>query len=192
MTMPTVFIQHGGGPMPLLGRQPAVSNFLGAYMATLPSRPSAVVVVTAHWEDDPVAVSSADAPPLYFDYGGFPPETYEYKYPADGAPALAEQIRSLLKASGVQSQADAQRGWDHGVFVPMKLLVPDADIPVVALSLRAGQRADDQVAIGKALAPLRDQGARQATRASARCESRILIASLGLSSPQPKARAPPA
>lgn len=159
--MPTVFIHHGGGPMPLMGRYPAVSKFLGSYIATLPSQPTAVVVVTAHWEEDPVAVSSAEAHPLYFDYGGFPQETYEYEYLAAGAPSLAAQIRSLLQASGIQSRADDKRGWDHGVFVPMMLLAPEADIPIVALSLRAGQSAKDHVAIGQALAPLREQGASQ-------------------------------
>jgi len=144
--------------MPLLGRQPAVANFLGSYIATLPVRPTAVVVVTAHWEEEVVAVSKAESPKLYFDYSGFPPESYKYEYKAPGAPALAERILSLLGAAGLKARAETKRGWDHGVFVPMKLLIPEADVPLVAVSLRAGQKAEDQVAIGRALAPLRDEG----------------------------------
>ena len=156
--MPTIYINHGGGPLPLLGSQPKVAAFLSSYIATLPARPSAVIVATAHWEADPVAVSSGSNPHLLFDYSGFPSESYEYKYSAPGSPPLAKRIRDLLEAAGVAAVADEKRGNDHGVFVPMKLLMPEADVPVIALSLRAGQRAADQVAIGRALAPLRDEG----------------------------------
>ena len=167
--------------MPLLGRQPAVANFLGSYIATLPVRPTAVVVVTAHWEEEVVAVSKAESPKLYFDYSGFPPESYKYEYKAPGAPALAERILSLLGAAGLKARAETKRGWDHGVFVPMKLLIPEADVPLVAVSLRAGQKAEDQVAIGRALAPLRDEGKRPLQWPCG--TSRVRMRALSLASP---------
>merc|ERR1719272_2328193 len=87
--MPCIYINHGGGPMPLLGQQPAIADFLGSYLATQPQQPSAIIVATAHWETDTTSVSSGERHELLFDYGGFPPETYKYTYPAPGSPALA-------------------------------------------------------------------------------------------------------
>eukprot|EP00756_Hemistasia_phaeocysticola_P020836 Hpha_TRINITY_DN15741_c5_g9::TRINITY_DN15741_c5_g9_i1::g.41267::m.41267 len=156
--MPAVFVNHGGGPLPLLGKQPRVAGFLKNYAASLPSRPRAVLVVTAHWEEADVTVSTAERPGLLFDYGGFPPETYEYKYPAPGATDVAARAVELLKGAGVPVQTDSKRGWDHGVFVPMMLMFPRADVPIVAVSLKTGQDPATHLQMGEALAPLRDEG----------------------------------
>ncbi|CAJ1418659.1 unnamed protein product [Effrenium voratum] len=152
-----VYINHGGGPLPLLQKQPSISKFLGSYAASLP-RPSAVLVVTAHWETDALKVSAGKSHSLYFDYGGFPKETYEYTYPAPGSPELANRIIALLANKGLECSADATRGWDHGVFVPMMLMFPDASIPIVSLSLYSSQDAAAHITAGEALQPLRDEG----------------------------------
>ena len=156
--MPTIYINHGGGPLPLLGQQPSVASFLSKYPSNLPYRPKAVVIVTAHWETEVTTVSCGETHPLLFDYGGFPPSTYEYKYPASGSPQLAERICTLLNTAGLPHARDATRGWDHGVFVPMMLLYPDASMPIVQLSLLRSQQADTHLAVGAALQPLRDEG----------------------------------
>lgn len=156
--LPALFINHGGGPLPLLGKQPAVAHFLSSYAATLPARPRAVLVVTAHWEADVTTVSCAPRHSLIYDYGGFPPESYEYKYPAAGSPEIAARISQLLDDAGLPHKNDPSRGWDHGVFVPMMLMFPSADVPVVQLSLTRDQDAATQLAVGRALQPLRDEG----------------------------------
>ncbi|KAL1522205.1 hypothetical protein AB1Y20_021843 [Prymnesium parvum] len=156
--LPAVYINHGGGPLPLLGEQPAVASSLSSYARTLPSTPKAVLVVTAHWQTDATAVSDAPSPPLLFDYSGFPAQTYTYTYPAPGSPALARRACELLRAAGLPCSADSRRGWDHGVFVPMMLLFPAADVPVVQMSLTSNQDAATHLAVGAALAPLREEG----------------------------------
>lgn len=156
--MPCVFINHGGGPMPLMGRQPELAKFLSSYATTLPETPSAILIVTAHWETPRPAVTSAASHKLLFDYGGFPSETYKYQYPAPGEPALAQRVQQLLAAQGLPCDMDRARGWDHGVFVPLMLMFPDARIPVVALSVFDSQDAAAQIDVGRALQPLRDEG----------------------------------
>jgi len=156
--MPCVYINHGGGPLPILGQQPDVANFLRSYPSTLPQRPRAILVVTAHWEGSCTAVSGGASHPLLFDYGGFPPESYKYSYPAPGNPALAQRVRDLLGEAGLPCSIDTRRGWDHGVFVPLMLMFPDADIPVVALGLQKNQDPAAHVAVGLALQRLRDEG----------------------------------
>lgn len=156
--MPAVYINHGGGPLPLLGQQPDVASFLQSYAATLPRRPAAVVVVTAHWESATPTVSAGARHELLFDYSGFPPETYQYRYEAPGSPAVAARVRELLQAAGLGCAADSSRGWDHGVFVPMMLMFPAADVPIVQLSLLRSQDPRQHLALGAALAPLRQEG----------------------------------
>lgn len=153
--LPVVFVNHGGGPMPLLGQQPTVATFLRAYGAKFRERPRAVLVVTAHWEEPCITVSSGRRPSLYFDYGGFPKESYEYTYPAPAAPDVAQEAVELLKGAGIPVKTDESRGWDHGVFVPMMLMFPDADVPIVQMSLRRDQDARHHLAVGRALEPLR-------------------------------------
>jgi len=135
-----------------------MAAWLRGLVKTLPVRPKALLVVSAHWEEKVPTVTHAAAPPLFYDYYGFPPETYKLTWPAAGSPALAERVQALLGAAGIESAADDKRGFDHGVFIPLKLVVPDAEIPTVALSLRAGLDPRAHVAIGRALAPLRDEG----------------------------------
>mmetsp|Transcript_23916 Transcript_23916/g.50155 ORF Transcript_23916/g.50155 Transcript_23916/m.50155 type:complete len:289 (-) Transcript_23916:305-1171(-) len=156
--MPAVFIDHGGGPLPLLGRQPAISSFLSSYASTLPAIPRAIVLVTAHWERPVATVSTGSKYPLLFDYGGFPKESYEYKYPAPGEPEVAKRVLELLRAGAVDCAGDEKRPWDHGVFVPMMLLFPKADVPVVQLSIRSDQDAAAHLKMGQALRPLLDEG----------------------------------
>lgn len=157
--MPCVYINHGGGPLPLLGKQPSIATFLGNYASTLSRLPTAILVVTAHWETgSQLKVSGGKTHSLYFDYGGFPEESYEYKYPAPGSPELATRVISLLASKGLRCTADPSRGWDHGVFVPLMLMFPDATVPVVSLSLYSSQDAKQHMEAGEALQPLRDEG----------------------------------
>jgi aromatic ring-opening dioxygenase catalytic subunit (LigB family) len=114
--------------------------------------------VSAHWEAPVPTVTTSAAPPLLYDYYGFPPHTYELKWPAPGAPELASRVRHLLSGAGFESGEDGKRGFDHGVFVPLKLSYPEAQVPTVQLSLRAGLDPAEHLAMGRALAPLRDEG----------------------------------
>lgn len=157
--MPVVFVPHGGGPMPLLGdaNHRELTRFMQSLSAHLP-HPTAIVVITAHWEEDVVSITHSAAPGMLYDYYGFPPESYEFSYPAPGNPALAKQIQQLLQERNIDARLDNQRAYDHGTFVPLMLLYPAADIPVVQLSLLASLDPAAHIAIGKALAPLREQG----------------------------------
>lgn len=159
MKFPTVFVNHGGGPMPLLGLQPdLVQHMKELRSKILPKeKPKSIVVFSAHWESDPIKISSASTPKMYFDYHGFPPESYEYKYPAPGSPVLAHKIQSLLGNAGLESELDDQRGFDHGVFIPLMIMYPEADIPVVSVSLHSSS-AQTNIQIGRALQPLREEG----------------------------------
>lgn len=157
--MPTTYISHGGGPMPLLGQQPELATFLSKYPQSLPdSLPTAILVISAHWITSKVSVTSGSSHPLLFDYSGFPSESYQYTYPAPGSPALADQITQLLTDKDIPCAQDASRGWDHGVFVPLLLMFPEANIPVVEMSLVDTLDPLTHVNIGRALAPLREQG----------------------------------
>lgn len=155
MTMQTadiLFISHGGGPLPLLGdvgHQALVSCL--QQLASQLNRPKAVIVFSAHWESTPVRVTTSANPSLLYDYYGFPPESYAIQYPCQGEPELAAQILSQLKAQGIDADAETERGLDHGVFVPMKIMYPDADIPCVQVSLRQDLSVEFHLALGKAL-----------------------------------------
>ena len=135
---------------------------LAAYLrgidASLGSRPKAVLVISGHWEAAVPTVNSAAKPGLLFDYYGFPEHTYRFKYPAPGAPQLAERVRALLSGAGFDAEVDSTRGLDHGVFIPLMLIYPDADVPILQLSLQASLDPELHLAMGRALAPLRDQG----------------------------------
>lgn len=157
--MPVVFVPHGGGPMPLLGdaNHHELTQFLQSLAANLP-RPTAILVITAHWEETVVSITHSAAPGMMYDYYGFPPQSYEFNYPAPGHPALAKNIQQLLHDKNIDARLDNQRAYDHGTFVPLMLIYPAADIPVVQLSLLASLDPAAHIAIGKALAPLRAQG----------------------------------
>jgi aromatic ring-opening dioxygenase catalytic subunit (LigB family) len=164
--MPTLFIDHGGGPCFFMETTYGPKDMwdrLAAHLrglaAGLKTRPKAVIVISGHWEEAVPTVQSNDHPPLLFDYYGFPEHTYRLKYPAPGSPDLARRIRDLLTAAGFPSAQDKARGFDHGVFIPFLLVFPDADIPVVQLSLHHSFDPALHIAIGRAIAPLRDEGA---------------------------------
>lgn len=165
MRQPTLFIPHGAGPCFFMDwtRGPAdawdrTSDWLGGLIAALPERPKAVLVVSGHWEAEAFTVGSAARPELIYDYYWFPEHTYQLRFDAPGAPALARRVRELLAGAGLPAAEDPTRGWDHGVFVPLKVALPDADIPVVQLSLQASLDPALHLAAGRALAPLRDEG----------------------------------
>ncbi|MDY7575788.1 class III extradiol ring-cleavage dioxygenase [Actimicrobium sp. CCI2.3] len=161
--MPALFIPHGAGPCFFMEWNPAeawtrMADFLKGLSATLPQRPSAIVLISAHWQAPAFSVTGVTEPTLIYDYSGFPPHTYTLDYPAPGQPALAQRITDLLTQAQLLAQVDPERGFDHGVFVPLKLVFPDADIPVVQLSLRSDLSAPAHLQAGLALATLRDEG----------------------------------
>jgi aromatic ring-opening dioxygenase catalytic subunit (LigB family) len=161
--MPVMFIFHGGGPCFFMQWDPpqawdSLRADLEAIPSRLPERPTAIVMVTGHWETPGFGVTSGAAPGLIYDYGGFPAHTYELTYPAPGAPDVAARVDELLTAGGVQHHLDPTHGWDHGVFIPLKVIYPDADIPVVAVSVERSFDPEVHLAAGRALAPLRDEG----------------------------------
>jgi aromatic ring-opening dioxygenase catalytic subunit (LigB family) len=161
---PTFFINHGGGPCFFLrsGAMRAawkpLEDYLQGFASTLIEPPRALLVISGHWEEAVPTVNVSPAPPLLFDYQGFPDYTYELNWPAPGAPEIAARMRTLLNDAGVKSAVNDRRGYDHGVFIPLKVAFPDADIPVVQLSMQRGLDPAAHLAIGRALTPLREQG----------------------------------
>lgn len=155
---PVLYIPHGGGPLPLLGdaRHAAMVNFLGE-MAQAIARPSAILVISAHWEAHHPTLTAAERPGVIHDYYGFPPEAYEISYPAPGNPELARRIRGRLRDTGLEAELDGSRGFDHGLFVPLKILYPHADIPCLQLSLLESLNPGDHIELGRLLAPLRKE-----------------------------------
>lgn len=122
-----------------------------------PSAPRAIVLVTAHWTTSQPTISSSQHHDLYYDYYNFPPEAYTIKYPAPGSPSIAEEVKALLKEQGLEAKLDPQRGWDHGVFVPMTLVNPIADIPIVQLSVLESEDPEHHLRMGAALSRLREK-----------------------------------
>ncbi len=160
---PTLFIPHGGGPCFFMDWDPPhtwakMGDWLRGLERHAGARPDALVVISAHWETPVFTVNTARDPGLLYDYHGFPEHTYRITWPAAGSPELAARIRTLLEASGIANAGDGQRGLDHGVFIPLKLAFPQADIPVVQLSLRQDLDPAAHLALGQALAPLRNEG----------------------------------
>jgi aromatic ring-opening dioxygenase catalytic subunit (LigB family) len=163
--LPTFYIPHGGGPCffmewPYASPNPwtSLAQWLRQLPGTLPHQPRAILVISGHWEADPVAVNVQTHPPLLFDYYGFPDHTYQLQYPAPGDPDLAAEVRALLTSAGIPSSEEHRRGLDHGVFVPFLLVYPKADVPLVQLSLKAGLSPQEHLRLGAALAPLRERG----------------------------------
>jgi aromatic ring-opening dioxygenase catalytic subunit (LigB family) len=162
--MPVVFVPHGGGPWPFVelgfprDDLDALAAYLRALPASLPERPRALLVISAHWEEAVPTVMTAARPSIFYDYYGFPPESYEIAWPAPGEPRLAARVRELLVGAGFATAADATRGFDHGTFIPLKVAYPDADVPTIQLSLERNLDPARHLAIGRALAPLRDEG----------------------------------
>jgi aromatic ring-opening dioxygenase catalytic subunit (LigB family) len=163
--LPTLFIPHGGGPCFFIdppAHSPHMWDGLAAYLrgidASLGARPKAVLVISGHWENPLPTLNIASKPGLLFDYYGFPEHTYRLKYPAAGAPELAARVRTLLEDAGFQTDVETRRGLDHGVFVPFLLIYPNADVPILQLSLQASLDPALHLRLGQALAPLREQG----------------------------------
>ncbi|MFM2371250.1 MAG: hypothetical protein RIS85_972 [Pseudomonadota bacterium] len=161
--LPTFFLNHGGGPWPWMdGPMRDAYGQLEASLAgvldELPEIPRAVLVITAHWEAPVAQVSSHPSPGMLYDYYGFPEHTYHIQYPAPGSPELAGRVRDLLRAGGMDCQLDGERGFDHGTFSMMQPIRPQADIPVVQLSVLDSFDPAQHIAMGKLLQPLRDEG----------------------------------
>ena len=162
--MPVAFLPHGGGPWPFvdmgwnLTDTPALKAYLESVRDLPKTPPKALLVISAHWEESVPTVMTSPNPPMLYDYYGFPPESYAIQWPAPGAPALAKRVQELLGKAGFDASTDAERGFDHGTFVPLKLTYPNADVPTIQLSLKAGLDPEEHLAIGRALAPLRDEG----------------------------------
>ena len=166
---PVIFLPHGGGPCFFMDWTwgPAdtwvpTQRFLEGLARTLPEKPKALLVVSGHWEEAAFTASAVEQPQLIFDYSGFPESTYKLTWPAPGDPVLAERVVSLLEGAGLPAKLSRSRGFDHGVFVPLKVAFPEAEIPVVTLSLAAGRAGELDPAVhlaaGRALEPLRDEG----------------------------------
>ena len=158
MTNATIlYIPHGGGPLPLLNDpgHAKLNHFLRGYADTI-AKPDAIVVISAHWEEMVIAITAAKSPSLLFDYYGFPPETYEYQYPAPGHPQLAERTYGMLQQAGIDAKLDHERGFDHGVFVPLMLMYPDADVPCIQVSLSTSLDPALHVRTGQALSSLKN------------------------------------
>lgn len=160
--LPTYFISHGGGPWPYMEERRRALHILEASLKDIPRQigvvPTAVLMISGHWESDRFDVMSSPNPPMVYDYHGFPEHTYHVKYPAPGSPELATRVRDLIQAAGLPARLDPQQGFDHGTFTPLVIMYPDADVPVVQVSLRSGYDPAEHLALGRALAPLRDEG----------------------------------
>jgi aromatic ring-opening dioxygenase catalytic subunit (LigB family) len=161
--LPTYFVSHGGGPWPWMKTDTGAmydrleASFKDMRRELEPS-PRAVLMVSGHWEAERYLLSSAPRPPMLYDYYGFPPHTYQIRYDAPGAPELAADVQDLLEKGGVGSGLDGKRGFDHGTFCVMYSIYPEAEMPVVQLSLNAHFDPAEHIEVGKLLAPLRDYG----------------------------------
>jgi aromatic ring-opening dioxygenase catalytic subunit (LigB family) len=161
---PTFFINHGGGPCFFLQPGPMretwkpLEAYLAGFASALSEPPAALLVISGHWQEAVPTVNVSRAPPLLFDYQGFPDYTYQITWPAPGSPDIAARVQELLSGAGLTSAANDRRGYDHGVFIPLKVAFPDADVPVVQLSMQQCLDPTAHLAIGRALKPLREQG----------------------------------
>ena len=153
-----LFLSHGGGPLPLLGdsAHDEMVNCLRTIRGKI-TKPSAIIVISAHWEEDIVNITADSHPPLIYDYTGFPPESYEIEYPCTGHPQLAETVQTLLENAGMATELNHERGFDHGLFVPLKILFPEADIPCIQVSLLNNLNPEKHIQIGHALRGIVDE-----------------------------------
>jgi aromatic ring-opening dioxygenase catalytic subunit (LigB family) len=161
--LPTYFISHGGGPWPwLVDQMPGdfgpLQRSLEAIPAELATTPRAILAISGHWETTEFTVQTNPRPPMLYDYGGFPEFTYHVQYPAPGSPEVAERVVTLLGDTGIPVRRDGDRGYDHGVFAPFVVAYPRADVPILQLSIQRGYDPATHLAVGRALAPLRDEG----------------------------------
>ncbi len=147
-----VYFSHGGGPLPILGD--ASHQAMIEFMTTLPSqlrKPDLILVISAHWEESAATLLGAQQPPMFYDYYGFPDQAYQITYPAPGNPEFANRVVETLKRNQIAARIDPARGFDHGLFIPLKMMYPLADIPCLQLSLLRGLDPTAHLALGKAL-----------------------------------------
>ncbi len=163
--LPVVFLPHGGGPWPFVALKmgaphelQAMANYIKSVEKLPKQAPKAILMISAHWEEAKPTVMTGANPPLLFDYYGFPPESYQLTWPAPGDPLLAQKVRQVLESAGFRTDGNAERGFDHGAFVPLKLAWPEAKVPTIQLSLQRGLDPAEHIAMGRALEPLRSQG----------------------------------
>lgn len=162
--LPVVFVPHGGGPWPFvdLGFPKHEVDSLADHLRGLRLRPygeiRAILVISAHWEEHNPTLMTAAEPPLLYDYYGFPDEAYHLSWGAKGSPAIATEVRDVLREGGVHVEENSQRGFDHGTFVPLMLAWPHGEIPIVQLSLQRDLQPAVHLTLGQALAPLRERG----------------------------------
>lgn len=163
--LPTFFIPHGGGPcffmdwtMGPANTWHGMASWLEQLASTLTERPKSILIISAHWEEDDVTIIDTLKHSLLYDYSGFPEHTYQLKYDVPASPELARKVHNLLAEANIPSRFEQNRGLDHGVFIPLKLVYPEADIPLVQISLTKDLSADAHIALGQALAPLREEG----------------------------------
>lgn len=161
VVLPTYFISHGGGPWPYVEEMRSEMPILEASLQDIPRQlnipPAAILMISGHWEAASFTVMSHPHPPMLYDYSGFPPHTYSVRYAAAGSPALAQRVYDLLRAANLPAAMDAERGFDHGAFTPLAVMYPNAEIPVVQLSLHANYDPALHLALGSAIAPLRSE-----------------------------------
>ncbi len=152
-----LFIPHGGGPLPLLNE--AMFHAMNEFLRKIPDmiqKPEAIIVISAHWEESTISITASQNPPMYYDYTGFPAESYELQYSAPGHPELANRVSALLSKQGIDSRLDDERGFDHGVFIPLLMMYPEADIPCIQISLSSSLDAEFHIQVGRALASLKN------------------------------------
>lgn len=150
-----LYISHGGGPLPLLG-EPSHSEMVQGLqsIANQIKEPDGIIVVSAHWETEHVEITASNTPDILYDYAGFPPEAYTIEYPAPGLPDLAAEVHQLFQSQNIHSTLNNDRGFDHGLYVPLKIMYPEANIPCIQISLLRSLDPASHIAIGKALALL--------------------------------------
>lgn len=157
--LPTYFVSHGGGPWPWIvdempGDWSVLTESLRAIPVDIGRTPHAVVCVSAHWETDVFTVQTNPHPSMIHDYSGFPDFTYSLQYPAPGSPEVADRVVGLLDGAGISVRTDAERGFDHGMYAPLYVCWPDADVPILQLSILRSYDVDAHLEAGRALAPL--------------------------------------
>lgn len=160
--LPTYFISHGGGPWPWManmvdGPYQQLAKSLRQMATDMDGKVRAIVMISAHWEEPEFTVQANPSPAMIYDYYGFPEHTYSVQYPAPGDPELAQQVYDLIRAAGLPAKIDAKRGYDHGLYSPMAIAYPQADMPIIQLSLKTGLDPLEHIKLGQCLSTLRSQ-----------------------------------
>ena len=153
-----IYFSHGGGPLPILG-DPSHEKMI-TFMKQLPqklNKPDAVIVISAHWEEAIPTIIGNESPPLLYDYYGFPEEAYKIEYPVPGNPKLAKTVENLLEKKGIQSKITVERGFDHGLFIPLRMMWPVPEIPMIQISLIRGLDPKNHISLGNALKTLLEE-----------------------------------